>query len=61
MHIISGDPELLAPFIERGFVPGTLPRLEESRHAPRMSQLRHWLQADFGELAVDVALAWLEE
>lgn len=50
VHIISGDLELLAPFIERGFVPGTLPRLEESHHAPRMSQFRHWLQADFGEL-----------
>lgn len=55
VHIISGDPALLAPFIKRGFVPGTLPTLEESRDAPRMSQLRHWLQADFGELAVDVA------
>ncbi|OZT73865.1 alkaline phosphatase [Vreelandella boliviensis] len=54
VHIISGDPELLAPFIKRGFVPGTLPTLEESSNAPRMSQLRHWLQADFGELANDV-------
>lgn len=49
VHIISGDPELLAPFIKRGFVPGTLPRLDEAGSVPRMSQLRHWLQADFGE------------
>ncbi len=50
VHMISGDPELLAPFIKRGFVPGTLPALEEASSAPRMSQLRHWLQTDFGEL-----------
>lgn len=53
-HIISGDPELLAPFIKRGFVPGMLPALEKASTAPKMSQLRHWLQADFGELAIDV-------
>ncbi|WP_035577432.1 alkaline phosphatase [Halomonas sp. TG39a] len=52
VHIISGDPALLAPFIKRGFVPGTLPALEQASTAPRMSQLRHWLQADFGELTV---------
>lgn len=52
VHIISGDPELLVPFRERGFVPGTLPTLEEASSAPRMSQLRHWLQTDFGELKV---------
>lgn len=49
VHIISGDHALLAPFLERGFVPGTLPALEEASDAPRMSQLRHWLQDDFGE------------
>ncbi|CAM3473741.1 alkaline phosphatase [Halomonas sp. FME1] len=49
VHIISADPALLAPFIARGFVPGTLPALEQAENAPRMSELRHWLQADFGE------------
>ncbi|MDN7131696.1 alkaline phosphatase [Halomonas sp. MC140] len=49
VHIISADPALLAPFIARGFVPGTLPALEQAANAPRMSELRHWLQADFGE------------
>lgn len=49
VHIISADPALLAPFIARGFVPGTQPVLEEAANAPRMSELRHWLQADFGE------------
>ncbi|MBT2785336.1 MULTISPECIES: hypothetical protein [unclassified Halomonas] len=55
VHIISGDPALLAPFIKRGFVAGTLPTLDMASNAPRMSQLRHWLQADFGgsELQVD--------
>ena len=51
VHIVSGNPALLAPFIERGFIPGTLPALEQASNAPRMSQLRHWLQDDFGELA----------
>lgn len=49
VHIISGDRALLAPFLKRGFVPGTLPALEEANDVPRMSQLRHWLQDDFGE------------
>lgn len=49
VHIISGDPALLAPFMARGFVPGTVPQFEQASSAPRMSQLRHWLQADFGE------------
>lgn len=54
VHIISGDPALLAPFIERGFVPGTLPTMEQASNAPRMSQLRHWLQADFGESGAEI-------
>ena len=49
VHIISGDPALLAPFKARGFVSGTLPLFDQASSAPRMSQLRHWLQADFGE------------
>lgn len=48
VHIISGDPELLAPFRARGFIDGTLPALESADNASKMSQLRHWLQEDFG-------------
>lgn len=48
VHIISGDPSLLAPFRARGFIDGTLPALARPADAPRMSQLRHWLQEDFG-------------
>lgn len=51
VHIISGDPALLAPFIQRGFVDGMLPPLARPQDAPRMSQLRHWLQQDFGPSA----------
>lgn len=51
VHIISGDPALLAPFRERGFIKGTLPALDETESAPKMSQLRHWLQEDFGPSA----------
>ncbi|KHJ52081.1 Alkaline-phosphatase-like, core domain containing protein [Vreelandella venusta] len=48
VHIVSGDPELLAPFMARGFVNGMLPDLSATFDAPPMSQLRHWLQEDFG-------------
>ncbi|WP_404377062.1 alkaline phosphatase [Vreelandella aquamarina] len=48
VHIISGDPALLAPFKQRGFVEGMLPPLARPQDAPPMSQLRHWLQQDFG-------------
>ncbi|WP_404345068.1 alkaline phosphatase [Vreelandella venusta] len=51
VHIISGDPALLAPFKQRGFVDGMLPPLARPQDAPRMSQLRHWLQQDFGQAA----------
>ncbi|PRY63432.1 phosphoglycerol transferase MdoB-like AlkP superfamily enzyme [Vreelandella songnenensis] len=48
VHIISGDPALLAPFYAHGFVDGTLPDVENPEGAARMSQLRHWLQDGFG-------------
>ena len=51
VHIISGDPALLAKFKQRGFVDGMLPPLARPQDAPRMSQLRHWLQQDFGPSA----------
>ncbi|MBD3898281.1 sulfatase-like hydrolase/transferase [Halomonas sp. ML-15] len=47
VHIISGDPALLAPFLERGFVPGTQP--PPSQGAAGMDRLRGWLHEDFGE------------
>lgn len=54
VHIISGAPVLLEPFIARGFVPGTLPALDQADNAPRMSELRHWLQADFADPESDI-------
>ncbi|RFF29528.1 alkaline phosphatase [Wenzhouxiangella sediminis] len=45
VHVISGDRDLLAGFIERGFVPGLLPvNVDE---APPITRLRHWLRSDF--------------
>jgi len=38
----------MAPFMARGFVNGMLPDLSATFDAPPMSQLRHWLQEDFG-------------
>ncbi len=47
VHVIAADPELLQPFRARGFRDGLLP--EYPGPAAGMDQLRHWLQADFGE------------
>ncbi|MFB9867120.1 alkaline phosphatase [Vreelandella sulfidaeris] len=55
VHIISADASLLAPFKAHGFVPGTLPALEQDGSAPRMSQLRQWLQEDFGQPVINTA------
>ncbi|BCB07072.1 hypothetical protein HHSLTHF2_09620 [Vreelandella venusta] len=52
VHVISGDPRLLAPFKARGFIDGMLPSLESPEGAAKMSQLRHWLQQDFGTPAL---------
>ncbi|MGP5308001.1 alkaline phosphatase [Vreelandella alkaliphila] len=52
VHVISGDPRLLAPFKTRGFIDGMLPSLESPEEAAKMSQLRHWLQQDFGTPAL---------
>lgn len=50
VHIISGDPGLLAPFLDRGFVDGMLPpgKGAEVRTSPGMDELRGWLHEDFG-------------
>ncbi|SNY99139.1 alkaline phosphatase [Halomonas sp. hl-4] len=47
VHIISGDPDLLAPFQDRGFVSGMWPASESEAPAAELSQLRRWLHADF--------------
>ncbi|MFI0472711.1 alkaline phosphatase [Halomonas sp. HMF6819] len=49
VHVFSRDPGLLSAFRERGFVDGALPALDNAEHAPHMSELRHWMQEDFGE------------
>ncbi|WP_447895419.1 alkaline phosphatase [Vreelandella sp. GE22] len=48
VHVFSKDPALLDAFRARGFIDGTLPPLDDPHSAPRMSELRHWLQEDFG-------------
>ena len=53
VHIISGDPALLAPFLERGFAPGSLPPSSEG--AAGMDRLRGWLHEDFGEPGAELA------
>ncbi|QNI04811.1 alkaline phosphatase [Halomonas sp. SH5A2] len=47
VHIISGDPDLLAPFQDRGFVLGMWPTPESQTPAAELRQLRRWLHADF--------------
>ncbi|APX92322.1 alkaline phosphatase [Halomonas sp. 1513] len=53
VHIISGDAALLAPFLERGFVPGSVPPPSEG--AAGMDRLRGWLHEDFGEPGAELA------
>ncbi|MGM0554074.1 MAG: hypothetical protein ACQETK_09825 [Pseudomonadota bacterium] len=49
VHVISGDPALLAPFRERGFVPGMRPPSGEAEHG--FDVLRTWLREAFGGVA----------
>jgi hypothetical protein len=46
VHLISREPALLAPFRERGFVPGLIP--PKPGQPDGMDVFRHWLHADFG-------------
>ncbi|MCG5523644.1 sulfatase [Ectothiorhodospira haloalkaliphila] len=46
VHLISRDPALLEPFLERGFVPGLIP--PKPGQPAGMDVFRHWLHADFG-------------
>ena len=45
VHVISGDPSLLQPFRNRGFVPGAWPAAETTEFG--MDQFRDWLHHDF--------------
>lgn len=46
VHVISGDPALLEPFLERGFVPGMQPPGEHADYG--FDALRSWLHQAFG-------------
>lgn len=46
VHIISRNPDLVEPFRQRGFIDGLIP--DYPAPAPRMSELRGWLNEDFG-------------
>jgi hypothetical protein len=46
VHVISGDPALLAPFLARGFVAGMRP--EAPPPIAGLDALRGWLHEDFG-------------
>ncbi len=45
VHVVSGDPDLVAPFLEWGFVPGAFPDPEGD--APRMDRFRPWFVPTF--------------
>src|SRR5690606_9491857 len=45
VHVISGDPALVAPFLEWGFVPGAFPDPEGD--PPRMDRFRSWFVPAF--------------
>lgn len=48
VHVISGDPQKLTPFVSQGFIDGTRPPAIEGMDVARMDRLRHWLQDAFG-------------
>jgi hypothetical protein len=50
VHLISGDPALLAPFLARGFQPGMLPARDPEPAG--MDRLRGWLHEDFASETV---------
>ncbi|MFY0990010.1 alkaline phosphatase [Halomonas sp. C05BenzN] len=57
VHVISGAPALLEPFLARGFVTGTLPPPDDAQAGvdrPGMERLRGWLHEDFGSRSGDV-------
>ena len=49
VHVISGDPTLVQPFLDRGFEAGALP--DPARPAPRMDAFRDWFVRAFSEPA----------
>jgi hypothetical protein len=57
MHVISGDPALLAPFLAWGFTPGMLPAAADAPE--RMDAFRDWFLAAFSrpDGAADAASA----
>ncbi len=56
VHVISGRPDLVEPFLDWGFVPGAHPPPEEARSAeadPRMDHFRHWFVPAFSRTNPD--------
>ncbi len=51
VHVISGDPELLEPFREWGFVPGAFP--DPERESPQMDAFRPWFVTTFSGASED--------
>lgn len=47
IHVLTGEPGLLDPFLEWGFAPGARP--DPDRPAPRMSEFRHWFVQAFSD------------
>jgi hypothetical protein len=46
VHVISGDPALLQPFLDRGFAAGAWPNRQQTETG--MDRFRGWLREDFG-------------
>lgn len=53
VHIISGDPALVAPFLAWGFVPGAFP--DPGARQRRMDEFRDWFVGAFSAPAVPMA------
>lgn len=49
VHVISGDPALIRPFLRWGFVPGAVPR-QDGESPPRMDAFREWFVHAFSAM-----------
>ena len=47
VHVISGDPAVVRPFLDWGFVEGTIP--DPTRPVPRMDEFRDWFVRAFSD------------
>ncbi len=51
VHVVASDAEMLAPFLELGFVPGAVPPMLSDAEVHRMSDFREWFVRSYSPTA----------